>query len=363
MNGTQIERRGEWLRLASVYALLPMLCLFCAAGIVVMQFVTSRVVFPEATLPFYRSLAVVNRAFAAVEEEETEGFSALLVNGLDMPTVELDALPEVPKGVYPIVTTTIPLGSGLINATDYSADLSVMASATPMKKEEEDPCVLVLHTHATESFYDPDASPLSAVVMGQGEDVFGYYEEGLSPRSTDTAENMVSVGRVFCETLEEMGVTTVHSETLHDLDYSRAYANSLSTAEEYLKKYPNIRYIIDLHRDSLVRDNGTKLKPTCTVDGKSTAQVMLVVGAGSKDLPQPEWKRNLAVSARYQSYLETVGEGFARPVYLRYGRFNQHLSANTMLLEVGSCGNTLEEAQRAGKLAAEALGKMILEAK
>lgn len=364
MNGTPIDRRGEVLRFAAVYALLPLLCLLCAVGIVLMQFVTSRIVFPEASLPLYRQLAVVNRAFAAEpNEEEQEGFSALLLSELDLPTGELDALPEAPKGVYPIVTTTIPLGNGLINATDYSADLSVMASATPMKQGEDDPCVLVLHTHATESFYDPDASPLSTVVMGQSADVFGYYEEGLSPRSTDTEENMVSVGRVFCDTLEEMGISTVHCETLHDLDYSQAYANSLSSAQEYLKKYPNIRYIIDLHRDSLVRDNGTKLKPTCTVDGKSTAQVMLVVGAGSKDLPQPGWKKNLAVSARYQSYLEQAGDGFARPVYLRYGRFNQHLSANTMLLEVGSCGNTLEEAQRAGKLAAEALGKMILEAK
>ncbi len=362
MNETMVGEKHARQVFLAVYGIVPLLCLFLAGVLVFLQFVVSRTVYPDESLPLFRSLALVNLAYASLPaEEESEETAAALLAELDLPTDSLHALSEVPKGVFPIVETTISLGSGLINATDYRADLSLPASAAPSLSEEDGPTVLVLHTHATESFYEPEQAPVKEPVLGEGADVYGYYAEGSSPRSTDDRKNMVRVGEVFCEVLEENGISAVHCKTQHDLNYSEAYANALSSIQTYLKQYPSIRYIIDLHRDSLVRDDGTKLKPTCLIDGKRTAQVMLVVGAGSSDLAQPDWRENLAVSARYQSYLSAIDETFTRPVYLRYGRFNQHLGENTMLLEVGSCGNTLEEACRASRYAAEALCEMILE--
>ncbi len=332
------------------------------ALIVVMQFVGMRAVFPDESLPLHRSYALISAAFADAKTEETEEFSVDLLTGEDLPTQMLSVLPSLPEGIFPIVTTTISLGSGFINATDYNADTSVSAGALPAPAEEDGPLVLVYHTHATESFYEPETSPVSSIVLGQETGVFGYYEEGLSPRSTDVEKNMVAVGRAFCEELERQGISAVHCETLHDLDYSKAYGNSLKSIESYLKEYPSIRYIIDLHRDSLVRDNGTKLKPTCVIDGENVAQVMLVVGAGSEEVSQKNWRENLANSSRWQSYFLEIAPDFARPVYLRYGRFNQHVSAAAMLLEIGSCGNTLDESCRAAKYAAQALADMISDA-
>lgn len=363
MNKIKTNEKSKALTFFAVYGILPFLCLLLCTVIVLLQFVSSRLVFPDETLPLYRQLSLYHLAYSSLPTESEERDSAaLMLSFTDLPTETLSCLPSLPQGVFPIVTTTIALGSGLINATDYSADLSVQASAKPSAPAEEGPTVLVLHSHATESFYEPENAPIRTLVLGQSEEVFGYYEQGLSPRSTDDEKNMVEVGRVFCEELSRHGIEAVHCKTQHDLDYSQSYANSLASIEEYLEKYPSIRYVLDLHRDSLVRENGTKLKPTCVIDGESVAQVMLVVGAGSAELAQPNWKENLALSSRYQSYLSEISTEFTRPVYLRYGRFNQHLGRQTMLLEVGSCGNTLEEACRASKYAAAALAQMITEA-
>lgn len=358
MNSVVAPRRARLLRALAVYGILPFFSFLLAVLVVLMQFVNSRLVFPEESLPLYRSLALAHAAQNLKQESAPAPKEVALLAGEDFPTTMLAALPEVPPGVFPIVRTTISMGSGLINATDYSADLSVAASTAPLAPSADGPRVLVVHTHATESFFEPETSPVQCIVTGQSPEVFGYYEEGLSPRSRDCEKNMVAVGRVFCRRLESVGIETVHCETLHDLDYSQAYANSLASIERYLEEYPSIRYVLDLHRDSLVRADGTKLKPTCTIDGEEVAQVMLVVGAGSQDLAQPSWKQNLAFCARFQSCLQEIAPDFARPVYLRYGRFNQHLGERTMLLEVGSCGNTLQEASRSAEYAADAFAEL-----
>lgn len=357
------EKREVLLRLFAVYGLMPLLSLLMGVLVVVFQFVNSRVVYPDEGLPFYRSLATINRAFQLKTQETEEAVEEIhLLSQTDVPTEALSALPRVPQGVFPIVRTTIAYGNGLINATDYSADTSVMASVTLAASPESGPTVLVYHTHATESFYEPKNAPVTQIVAGQPASVRGYYEKGSAPRSTSAEENVVAVGRAFCERLEELGVSAVHCTALHDIDYSKAYGNSLASVQQYLQEYPSIRYLVDVHRDSLVREDGTKLAPSVQVNGETVAQVMLVVGTGSEEVSQPNWRENLAVASRYQSYLLQTGEGFCRPVYLRYGRFNQHLSANSLLLEVGSCGNTLEEALLAAEYSASALARMILDA-
>ncbi len=346
-----------------MYALLPLIALCLAGVIVVVQFTNAAGYFAKNSRPMGEQWSLMLPGGASFDADESAALETdeWLLSNVELPASALNCLLSVPEGAHPIVETTIAQGSGLINATDHSADLSAV-QATPLGVSEEGPTVLVVHTHTTESFFDPADSPVQTVVLGQEESVFGYYGSENAPRSLDADKNVIAVGRAFCESLEEAGVSTVHCTEICDLDYSNAYASSLSCIEEMLKQYPSIRYVIDLHRDSLVRADSTKLKPTATVDGERVAQVMLVVGAGSETLSQPNWRENFAMSAHYQSYLSEVSEDFARPVYLRYGRFNQHLGAGSMLLEVGSCGNTLAEARRAGALAGEALARMILDA-
>ena len=86
---------------------------------------------------------------------------------------------------------------------------------------------------------------------------------------------------------------------------------------------------------------------------------MLVVGSDGSGYYHPNWRSNLSLALRYRSYLGKVSDEFVRPIYLRTGRFNQQVSVGSMLLEIGSCGSTLEEAENAAVYAARALADMI----
>lgn len=48
-----------------------------------------------------------------------------------------------------------------------------------------------------------------------------------------------------------------------------------------------------------------------------------------------------------------------RPILLREERFNQQISIGSVILEVGSNGNTLEEAKRGGAHAAQAIADVL----
>jgi stage II sporulation protein P len=89
---------------------------------------------------------------------------------------------------------------------------------------------------------------------------------------------------------------------------------------------------------------------------------MLVMGTDAGGLEHPNWRGNLAFALQVQQAMLSIDTTFPRPINLRSSRFNQDMTSLSMLVEVGSCGNTLQEAIRGGRLfarsLAEALGGM-----
>lgn len=201
------------------------------------------------------------------------------------------------------------------------------------------PTVLILHTHATESY------------TKQGE----AYQETSAYRTLDESYNMISVGDALAQVLEENGIRVIHDRTLHDYpSYNGSYTNARKTIAGYLEKYPSIRLVLDLHRDASgdIRD---QLRTQATVDGETSAQLMLVMATGSAGLSHPNWQTNLALGLKLQLQLERIAPGITRPVDLRGQRFNQDMTTGSLLIEVGAAGNTHPEAIRA----AEILGRAI----
>ena len=228
----------------------------------------------------------------------------------------------------------------LHNSTDYSIDLNAYLSRTyPVRAADgSGPQVLILHTHGTES-YLPDGAD--------------SYDEDESFRSENTEENVVAVGRVFADTLRGAGISVVHDETMYDRDdFNAAYTSSRAAVYAWLEKYPSIRYVFDLHRDSVFTADGENQKPVTEINGETAAQIMLVVGTNQGGAIHPNWKQNLTVAAAYQQILNTDYPTLARPVCLRTASFNQQCLPGMLLLEIGACGNTLTEAKRAARLAA-----------
>ncbi|GHU36347.1 hypothetical protein FACS1894105_06550 [Clostridia bacterium] len=235
-----------------------------------------------------------------------------------------------------------------INLDDYLAREYPIAPLTDADADE--PVVLILNTHATESYVN---------------DGVNYYTEPFTAeRTTDSSRNVMLIARCLETKLKEYGIPVVRSEAVHDaVSFTNSYLRSLETMEEYKKKYPSIKYVIDLHRDSIIRDSGEKLKPAISVNGKDSAQVMLVVGTDDGGASHQLWKDNLTFAAYLQQTMNEKYPMLARPINLRAARFNQHVTTGSVILEVGSCGSTFSEAIYAAELFGECLAEVILRTK
>ena len=201
------------------------------------------------------------------------------------------------------------------------------------------PTVLILHSHATESF----------------EKESGYQE--TSPyRTLDTGFNMVSIGSRVAEILEAGGIGVIHDQTLYDYpNYNDAYINAREAIENHLAKNPSICMVLDLHRDAAEDAAGRQKTSSVTIDGVPTANLMLVMGSNKGNRVFPNWERNLALAVKLQAQLEQTNPGLCKPINLVTSRYNQDLSTGALLVEVGTAGNTHAEALAAAEHLAEGI--------
>ncbi len=218
-------------------------------------------------------------------------------------------------------------------------------------KTENGPTVLLYHTHTTETYLLLDRD---------------FYAQGFLSRSNDENRNMVRVGKAVKQELEKMGFNVIHDTAVYDNPYTGAYYRSMDAAEAYLEKYPSIKITIDLHRDAIQNDSGVKTKPTAVINGKKAAQIMIIAGCqeegnGITDLP--EWEQNLTFALKLQQSMETLYPGLTRPVFFCARSYNMGLTPYSLLVEMGTDANTLDEAVYSGKMLGRALGKVIEESK
>ncbi len=274
------------------------------------------------------------------------------------PTPPPDAIEPPANGAqYPIEAADLS-GSGsvhaLFNETTYEPDTaSLLTAALPFPDltahkslyGEDAPYILILHTHGTESF------------APEGADT---YTDSDPFRSTDVSENVVAVGEVMAETFRKAGIPVLHLTEMFDFaSYSEAYTRSSATVRKALAEHPSIQIVLDVHRDSVIRTDKTKIRPVTTVNGTQAAQFMLVVGTDFKGADHPLWRDNLNFALKIQDTLLRTVPKFARSINLRGAGFHQQYAPGSLLLEVGSCGNTLSEAKRAGVLAAIAVADVV----
>ncbi len=234
----------------------------------------------------------------------------------------------------------IPCENFLVNNhaginVDFSAKLKEPLDFNIPK--DNSPKVLVMHTHTSESYEDTNF------------------------RSFNNSFNVVRVGRAICESLERNGIKTIHDATYHDTPvFPGCYDRSAETVKKILSEYPSIKVVLDIHRDSISGSNGKKIKPTTSVNGKNAAQIM-ILSSCDKDgnLDHPNWAKNLAFALKLQKEIENSYPGLTRALFFTVGRFNQHLTTGSTLIEIGSEMNTLEEAIYSGELVGRALSHLL----
>jgi stage II sporulation protein P len=197
------------------------------------------------------------------------------------------------------------------------------------------PLVLIVHTHATES-YTPEPG--------------WEYQSSGNYRTLDEDYNMLSIGDLVADKLSQQGIAVIHDRTFHDYpSYNGSYTRARETISGYLDQYPSIRLVLDLHRDAS-GEGRNQMRPVTKVAEKSCAQLMLVLGTN-----MDTWQDNLSLALKLQAQLEKLAPGITRPLQLRPQRFNQDLCPGALLIEVGAAGNTHSEALLAADYLAQTL--------
>lgn len=254
----------------------------------------------------------------------------------------------VEKFISPYTANTSYNSVYLKNSTDLTIDLkSLLAASLPYKIEKNStPQVLIVHTHTTESFMKEDRD---------------YYTDADLSRTLDESYNMVRLGEIVASRLNGAGINTLHDTTTHDYpEYNGSYDRAAKTIKSYLKKYPSIKIVIDMHRDAIAGDGSDKVKPVTEINGKKAAQVMLVMGSQSGSVTTfPNWQENLKLAVRLQQQMEIMYPTLARSISLMSRLYNENLTTGSILLEIGTEANSIDEVTYSAELVSDVLVKVL----
>lgn len=142
----------------------------------------------------------------------------------------------------------------------------------------------------------------------------------------------------------------------NNLKYNYSYVASRYFIELMLKKENSIKYLIDIHRDS-AKKNKTYIK----ISDKDYARIMFVVGLDHKN-----YEPNLKLATKLNSMIEDNYHGLSRGISKKTGKgvngiYNQDISPNAMLIEVGGVDNTIEEVNNTMEVLSKILSTYIKE--
>ncbi|MBQ8910437.1 MAG: stage II sporulation protein P [Oscillospiraceae bacterium] len=229
------------------------------------------------------------------------------------------------------------------NSSSYDIDLAgALTKPLSWDLTGEEPTVLIIHTHGTESYVNTEG-----------------YAESSPYRSLDEGYNVISVGARLAEALTQKGICVLHDRTLHDHpSYNGSYNQARQTVSKYLAQYPSIQLVLDIHRDAATDADGNQVAHALSTEKGSAAKMMLVLGSHTAGLPHANWQENFALGAKLHAQLEKNQPGICRQLNLRSSRFNQDLMPGMVLVEMGAAGNTRQEALLSAEILAQAIADL-----
>lgn len=286
--------------------------------------------------------------------EEESGREIVPVPEMTMPPFPSDvSIPPTPRPESEtekeqiILPTTIEGGLVMNNATSYELDLvELLSEGHTVRLPKEGYQILIIHTHGSEA-YSPDGT--------------NEYKPTDNFRTDDKRYSVIRVGDELAACFESYGLSVLHDREIYDYpSYTGSYPRSGEAVEKYLAQHPEISVVLDVHRDAI--GTGDIIYKTLVEDkGHSSSQIMLLVGTGENGLAHPNWRENLKFAFDLQSAVVDKYPTLARPVSLKKERYNQQLTKGSLIVEVGSSGNTLDEALRAIRLFADAVAPILLD--
>lgn len=296
------------------------------------------------------STPLTDPADQSLEHDPADGAQGSRVDeSREISVAEPELEPEVTPVLHPVDLSAV--SAKQIDISNHTEGQSLKLesywrkeTSLTLQPAEKGAQILIMHTHATEAYRMADGDT---------------YEESDESRTTDERFNMIRVGEEIKTVFEQQGLKVVHDKTTYDYPgYNGSYGRSLVGIQTALEQNPTIQIVLDVHRDALIDSKGNVYDKTTTVDGEKVAQVMLVVGTDDGGLYHPNWRKNYTVSLKLQGAMLSAAPTLPRPIDLRSQRFNQHLRVGSVLVEVGTSGNTLQQALAGARLFAEAAGQV-----
>lgn len=210
------------------------------------------------------------------------------------------------------------LGVEIIN----KAQIEITEASLENIELENSKKILIYHTHGSESY---KAST--------------QYETYKFYRSFDENFNVIKIGKYLEKLLSEKGFNIEHDIEYYDIpDINDAYNKSRTEVKKILSDDTNINMIFDIHRDAISDEEheATSIK----INEEEVAQLRFVIGIKNND----NWKNNLKLAIEIQKIADKLYPGLFKPILIRERDYNQDLSKNAMLIEVGENCNTIEQA-------------------
>jgi len=176
----------------------------------------------------------------------------------------------------------------------------------------------IYHTHGAESYVPTDGT-----------------------ETIDQGGGILQVGDALTRALENKGFDVNHVREPHTPHDAGAYQRSRRTAEELVTEGDQL--IFDVHRDAVPPEEYEE-----TVEGEEVTKILLVLGQQNQNADN---NRNFAVNLK--QIADEEHPGLVKGILGAQGNYNQDLTPQAMLLEVGAHENNREDAERAVALFAD----------
>lgn len=220
-------------------------------------------------------------------------------------------------------------------------------SAIPELSADGEVQILILHAHSREA-YLPEGTASVEWEANVGRTRIG-----------EVAGSVVDVGQTLAAALRKKGVGVLHLTQAFDAPGNvGAFARAKEAVEQILAQYPHIRLVIDLHRDAGVNEDGDFWRAVTLYGEPSRAVAQLRCTA-------PAQEGASALATGLYELLNRRAEHLCRPSQTTMEGWSwQNGDGETVAVlrvEVGTTGNSVQEARASGEILAEALCALMLE--
>lgn len=249
------------------------------------------------------------------------------------------SLPKTKKELsYKLLTSK--LSNYKENTLNYlNKNLRQKKTIPVIKEESKDPLIYIYNTHQTEEY--------------ETSTILDYSIKPTVTISNYILEEIFNKNKLYTF-VEESSVKEILNN--NSWNYAYSYKATRILLEQRKQEYPTLKYFIDIHRDSITKD-----KTTVTINNKSYAKILFLIG-----LENPNYQENLIFTEKLNNKLNQKYPNLTKGIYKKGGPgvngvYNQDFSKYLILVEMGGYQNTPIEVLNSSLALAECFMEVINE--